>query len=162
MWTRLLGLIAGPTNCGDPFQTLLDLVEFAASANVPMFNVLPLERLDPGQQARSKRAAMDYCARVLIPSFGIFNEPGLKAACAELQSSAIRRQLAAGDTRPIDHYNLALALSTACLQQGKIQHAIVYLTRALIVNPQDNESRYYLELAKKQCNGHIAPALPLR
>jgi spermidine synthase len=233
---------------GTPFQTLLDLVEFAASANVPMFNILPFERLDPDQQTRYKHAVTDYCGRVLVPSYGIFNDPGPKADCAMLQAGAIRRQLAVDDTRPIDHYNLALALiagghkdeavqslreavaldhgyeaavtalglllaqagdlddavlqfaraarlapgkadphkylgmverrrgaldkavahlttalslaaddpvalgelGAAYLQQGKNQEAIVYLTRALNVNPNDRESRYYLQLAQEQ------------
>jgi spermidine synthase len=233
---------------GTPFQTLLDLVEFAASANVPMFNILPFERLDSDQQARYKHAVTDYCGRVLVPSYGIFNDPGPKADCAMLQAGAIRRQLAVDDTRPIDHYNLALALiagghkdeavqslreavaldhgyeaavtalglllaqagdlddavlqfaraarlapgkadphkylgmverrrgaldkavahlttalslaaddpvalgelGAAYLQQGKNQEAIVYLTRALNVNPNDRESRYYLQLAQEQ------------
>lgn len=95
---------------GNPFQPLLDLVEFGASANVPMFNILPFERLDADQQARYKQAVTDYCGRVLVPSYGIFNDPGLKADCAVLQAGAIGKQLAVDDTRPIDHYNLALAL----------------------------------------------------
>ena len=95
---------------GNPFQTLLDLVEFGASADVPMFNILPFERLAADQQARYRDAVTDYCGRVMVPSYGIFNDPGLKADCAELQAAAIRRQLAVDGTRPMDHYNLALAL----------------------------------------------------
>jgi Flp pilus assembly protein TadD len=41
-------------------------------------------------------------------------------------------------------------LGLAFLQQGKHRRAIEYLTKALKINPQDNESRYYLEVAKKQ------------
>ena len=48
-------------------------------------------------------------------------------------------------------------LGAVCLQQGKAQKAIVYLTRALNVNPQDQESQYYLQLAKKYCDDHPAP-----
>ena len=72
---------------GNPFQTLLDLVLFAASANVPIFNILPFERLTPDQQA------------------------------------------------------------------------IAYLTRALNVNPEDTESRYYLQLARKQWEGPPADSM---
>jgi spermidine synthase len=106
---------------GAPCQTLLDLVAFSASANVPMFNILPLERLEPDQQARYKQALTDYCGRVLVPSYGIFNDPGLKADCAALQAGAIRRQLAVDGTRPIDHYNLALALIAGGLRTEAIQ-----------------------------------------
>jgi tetratricopeptide (TPR) repeat protein len=235
----------------NPFKTLLDLVEFAASANVPMFNILPPERLDSNQKARYKQAVTNYCGRILVPSYGIFNDPGMKAHCAALQADAIRQQLTADDTRPMDHYNLALALmaggrkdkavqslrkavalghgneaavtalglllaeagklddaaiqfaravrlapgkadphkylgmverrrgaldkavvhlttalalaaedpvalgelGAACLQQGRNQEAIVHLTNALNVNPQDRESRYYLQLAKRQRDG---------
>lgn len=233
-------------------ETLLDVVEFAASANVPMFNVLPWPRLGSEQKSRYKRTVMDYCARLLVPSYGIFSDPELKACCANIQIHAIRKKLSDDDSYPIDHYNLALALiaagqkteavqslrravaldtayeaaitalglllaeageldeaarlladavvlspqkaapykflgmvelrreaietavanlstalalapddpvilselGVAFMRQGKNQEAVSYLTKALKKNPQDDESRYYLKLAKKKLDGN--------
>jgi tetratricopeptide (TPR) repeat protein len=50
-------------------------------------------------------------------------------------------------------------LGAACLQQGKNQKTVVYLTHALDLNPLDLESRYYLQLAEKHRDGRPAPAL---
>jgi spermidine synthase len=91
-------------------DTLLDLVEFAASANVPMFGVLPWSRLEQNQQLRYQEIVADYCGRVLVPSYGIFNDSELKAACADIQIAAIGKKITTDDeTNAIDHYNLALA-----------------------------------------------------
>ena len=76
---------------------------FAASANVPMFHLLPFEHLDPG----------------------------LKASCAAIQTSAIRKQLAVDATRPIDHYNLALGLMAG----GYKVEAIRSLHQAIALDP---------------------------
>ncbi|BBO82314.1 hypothetical protein DSCO28_28800 [Desulfosarcina ovata subsp. sediminis] len=92
------------------FTTLMDLVEFAASANVPMFNVLPWPQLENGQQLRYRKIVDSYCRRVLVPSYGIFNCPDLKAACAGIQATAIQKKITADNhATAIDHYNLALA-----------------------------------------------------
>ncbi|MEJ2640110.1 MAG: tetratricopeptide repeat protein, partial [Desulfosarcinaceae bacterium] len=115
---------------GNPFQTLLDLVEFSASADVPMFNILPFGRLDADQQARYKQTVTDYCGRVLVPSYGIFNDPDLKADCAALQAGAILKQLKVDDTRPMDHYNLALAL----IAVGQKVEAIQSLRKAVALD----------------------------
>ena len=90
--------------------TLMDLVEFAASANVPMFNVLPWPQLEKRHQLRYREVVNGYCRRVLVPSYGIFNWPELKAACADIQATAIQKKISADDNATaIDHYNLCLA-----------------------------------------------------
>ena len=115
----------------DPLKTLLELVIFNASANVPMFNVLPMERLDTGQQARYRQTVADYCARLLIPTYGVFNDAELKAECAAIQIRAIRKQLAHDDTRAIDHYNLALSLAAS----GQNDEAARSLRRTIALDP---------------------------
>ena len=112
-------------------ETLLDLVEFAASANLPMFNVLPWAHLDPDQQSRYKHDVMDYCRRVLVPSYGIFQDPELKAGCADIQADAIREKLAEDDSHAADHYNLGLALAAA----GRKEPAVRSLRRAVERDP---------------------------
>jgi spermidine synthase len=92
------------------YETLLDLVEFAASANVPIFGVLPWSRLEKNQQLRYRRIVADYCGRVLVPSYGIFNDSELKAACADIQIAAISKKISTDEAADaIDYYNLALA-----------------------------------------------------
>ena len=119
----------------DPMGSLLDLVIFNASANVPMFNLLPLERLNARQQARYKQTIAGYCSRVLIPTYAVFNDDGLKAGCAAIQVRAIRHQLDRDQSRAIDHYNLALGLAA----QGQNQEAAQSLRRAVSLNP-DNDT----------------------
>jgi spermidine synthase len=91
-------------------DTLLDLVQFAASANVPMFGVLPWSHLEQDQQLRYRQIVADYCGRVLVPSYDIFTDSALKAACADIQITAISTKITTDDEpNAIDHYNLALA-----------------------------------------------------
>ena len=118
-------------NASDPYRTLLDLVVFNASANVPMFNLFPMARLDPDQQARYRQTVADYCGRVLIPTYGVFNDPELKAGCAAIQAKAIQKQMAKDDSRPIDHYNLGLALAAG----GQNAEAVRSLDRAANLDP---------------------------
>lgn len=112
---------------GQDIETLMDLMTFSASANVPMFNLLPYTRLDPGQQARYKKVVMDYCGRVMVPSYDIFNHADLKACCADIQIHAIQKKISKDPSRSMDHYNLALALSAA----GQKALAIESLRRAV-------------------------------
>ncbi len=114
-------------------ETLLDLVQFAASANVPMFNVLPWPRLGSEQKSRYQQIVMDYCGRVLVPSYAIFNDPELKACCAGIQIDAIRKKLSDDDSYSIDHYNLALALIAA----GQRTEAVQSLRRAVALDTAD-------------------------
>ena len=117
------------------FATLLNLVEFAASANVPMFNVLPFSQLEKSDQLRYRKIVEDYCGRVLVPSYGIFNSVDLKTACAGIQAAAIEeKMMAEAGATAIDHYNLALAY----IAEGEQQRAADDLRKAIRLDP-DNE-----------------------
>jgi spermidine synthase len=96
--------------------TLLDLIEFSASANVPLFNVVRLDQLDSQQKARYKNAVIGYCSQVQVPSYDIFGDSELKACCADLQIDRIRQRLLREDSRSVDHYNLGLSLIAAGLK----------------------------------------------
>jgi spermidine synthase len=97
-------------------DTLLDLVEFSASANVPLFNVVRLDYLDPEQKDRYKNAVMGYCSQVQIPSYDIFKDSKMKGCCAELQIDKIRQRILTQGSRTVDHYNLGLSLVAAGLK----------------------------------------------
>ena len=112
-------------------ETFLDLMEFAASANLPMFNMLPPSRLSHEQRARQKQAVLDYCTRVLPPSYGIFQDPDLKAGCARIQVKAIRKKKADTIATPMDHFNLGLALMAA----GQMDEAVEALAEAADLDP---------------------------
>ncbi|MFH0730722.1 MAG: fused MFS/spermidine synthase [Pseudomonadota bacterium] len=109
-------------SAGGNTASLLDLVEFSASANVPLFNVLPWWQLSTEQQTRYQRAVLDYCGRIPVPSYDIFDVPGLKVCCAEVQRNAIYQKLSTEDPHPIDHYNLGLALIATKEKAEAVQH----------------------------------------
>ena len=110
------------------FSTLLDLVEFAASANVPMFSVLPYEQLENSDQLRYRKIVDGYCQRVMVPSYGIFNSADLKTACAGIQSAAIQKKIISDDGgTTVDHYNLALAY----IAQGEQKRGVDHLRTAI-------------------------------
>ena len=111
-------------------ETFLDLVGFAASANVPMFNMLPYDTLPEGQKTRYKQFVKDYCGRVVIPSYGIFNNSELKNCCAEIQIEAITKNMAKRTSNSMDHYNLALAL----LAFGRKNAAERHLRKAIALD----------------------------
>ncbi len=119
------------SDAADGIQSLLELVEFSASAHVPLFNVLPLQKLSPEQQARYQAAAADYCSRVPVPSYDIFRERELKVICAQVQAGAIGRKLSADDSNSIDHYNMGLALVAA----ERKSEAVHSLRRAVSLEP---------------------------
>jgi Flp pilus assembly protein TadD len=122
---RLLSIHDNPT-------TLLDLVEFAASANVPMFNVLSWPQLEQGQQLRYREIVDGYCQRVLVPSYAIFNCPDLKTACAGIQAAAMEKKIMADDdATAVDHYNLALAY----IAGGEKKQAADCLRTAIRLDP---------------------------
>jgi spermidine synthase len=97
-------------------HTLLDVVEFSASANVPLFNMVRLNHLDSEQRARYKNAVMCYCTHVQVPSYDIFGDSELKTCCAELQIDRIRQRILTQGSRTVDHYNLGLSLIAAGLK----------------------------------------------
>ena len=114
----------------DP-DTLLDLIEFSASANVPVFHLLELHHLAPTQRTRYKTVVNRYCSRNLVPSYGIFIDPTLKACCAETQIKAIQKRISIGEPRPSDHYNLALARAAA----DHREEAIGELKKSISMDP---------------------------
>ena len=130
----------------DPLGALLDLVLFNASANVPMFSLLPLDRLAASQQARYRQTVATYCSRVLIPSYSIFNDPGLKTECAAVQVEAIQKQLARNDTRAMDHFNLGLGL----IALGRTAEAAASLNRAIALDPGHDTAMTVLGLLLAQ------------
>jgi len=125
----------------DP-DTLLDLVAFSASANVPMFNVLPVAALNASQQQRYRQIITDYCRRILIPAYGVIGDPALKLCCADIQAEGIRRKLQTAEPRAMDHYNLGVALTTA----GRTTEAAVHLRTALAMQPGHTSARLALGL----------------
>jgi spermidine synthase len=163
----------------DP-DTLLDLIEFSASANVPVFNLLKLCHLSDEQQARYKTVVTGYCSRVLVPSYGVFIDPKLKACCAETQIKTMRKHISLDDPLPSDHYNLALALAAADHREeameelrktismdpmhepgylalgllmaeiGEFKDAAMYLENAVSLAPQKTELYKYLGMIEMQ------------
>ena len=109
-------------------ETFLDMVEFAASANVPMFNMLQYGTLSAEQKTRYKQSVRDYCGRVVIPSYGIFNDSELKSSCAEIQIEAITRKISDHTSNSMDHYNLALALLASGRKSAAEQHLRTAIT----------------------------------
>jgi spermidine synthase len=110
---------------------LLDLVEFSASANAPLFNVVKMNHLGPEQQERYKNAVSRYCSQVQVPSYGIFSDLDLKEHCAGLQIHKIQQRLSASDSHPADYYNLGLALIAA----NRSAEAITAFQTAVFLDP---------------------------
>lgn len=115
-----IGLLALAIPLGHPlYQALYDrlldypwcyqMAIFVGCANVPVFNLLPWDKLDTRQQTRYRQTVLDYCRRVLVPSYSLIGDPFLKGGCAKVQMQAIRGKIAGDDSHPIDHHNLALA-----------------------------------------------------
>jgi spermidine synthase len=129
----------------DP-DTLLDLVEFASSANVPLFSMFNLEGLTPFQKGRYIEIVQGFCGRALVPSYDIFAEPESKKKCAEIHISKIRHRLAMDNSRAFDHYNLSLALIAA----GKEEEAIRELETTIALDPfhEDGHTALGLLLAE--------------
>jgi spermidine synthase len=163
-------------------HTLLDLIEFSASANVPLFNVVSLNHLDFEQKVRYKNVVMGYCSQVQVPSYDIFGDSELKACCAELQIDRIRQRLLTEGSRTVDHYNLGLSLIAAGLkdeaarefrttilldpwhegaytalglllaQAGKLDEAARYFSRVLEMAPRKAAPYKYLGMVQRRQN----------
>ncbi len=96
----------------DP-ETFLDLIEFAGSANVPLFSMLHPGTLTPSQKGRYFEVVKRFCSQALVPSYHVFAEAESKKACAEIHVAKIEQKLAQGNPRAQDHYNRGLALIAA-------------------------------------------------
>ena len=129
----------------DP-DTFLDLIEFASSANVPLFSMLNPEDLTPLQKARYMEIVERFCNQALVPSYHIFAECESKKKCAEIHISKIRHRLAMGDSRAFDHYNLSLALIAA----GQEEEAMRELRTTIALDPfhEDGHTALGLLLAE--------------
>jgi len=99
-------------------NTYLDLIEFSASAGVPIFNLLTLGNLEEQQANRYRSIIEDYCQRLLLPSYALISDPELRHSCASAQSLIIKMKIAAGEGTFVDRYNLALANITTDNKQA--------------------------------------------
>jgi spermidine synthase len=115
----------------DATDQLLDLVEFAASVNVPLFNTIHQKDLTTSQQNRYHRVLTSFCKQTLVPSYSIFSDIALKKECAEIQIGKIRQKMATGNRRADDYYNLGLSLITT----GRIEEAISQLESTVNLDP---------------------------
>ncbi len=96
----------------DP-DTFLDLIEFAASANVPLFPMLAIESLTSAQKDRYMGIVKRFCEQALVPSYQVLAGSEPRKVCAEIHVAKIRHHLNTCDARGDDHYNLGLALIAA-------------------------------------------------
>lgn len=126
----------------DAMDQLLDLIEFAASVNIPIFHSINHQDLSPSGQNRYHRIVKSFCEKTLVPSYNLFSDTTLKQECAEVQINMIKQKMTSGDFRADDHYNLGLALSAA----GKMEDAVLHLETTVTMDP------FHLD-------GHIAMGL---
>jgi spermidine synthase len=125
---------------------LLDLIEFSASANVPTFNLVRYRELKPEQKERYKKAVMNFCNCVQLPSYDIFEDIELKRYCAALQVDKIRQKVLTKETTASDHYNLGISLIAA----GQEEEATGEFRKTLSIDPlqEDGYTALGLLLAK--------------
>jgi spermidine synthase len=117
-------------------NALLDLIEFAASANTPLFTMLNPEELTPSQRERYVEIMKRFCGRTLVPSYRIFPDHESKEECAAIQIGMIRERLAVDASRADDHYNLSLSLIPA----GRTEEAIDELELTATLDPLHEEA----------------------
>jgi|GEM_PF-3552790 len=137
---------------------------------------------------RYRFAVQEYCGRVPVPSYDIFNDPELKSCCAEVQINAIGRKLLDDDSHPIDHYNMGLALIATkqksravqslrravaldpgyepailalgllLAETGELDEAAVFLSAAVALNPQKADPYKYLGMVELR-RGELSSAI---
>jgi Flp pilus assembly protein TadD len=117
-------------------DALLDLIEFAASANTPLFTMLNPEGLTLSQRERYMGILKCFCGRTLVPSYRIFPDRESKEECAAIQIDMIRQRLAVDASRADDHYNLSLSLIPA----GRTKEAIGELELSTALDPLHEEA----------------------
>jgi spermidine synthase len=118
-------------NASDTTDQLLDLIEFAASASIPLFYTINQKDLTASQQNRYHRIVKSFCEQTLVPSYSIFSDIALKKECAKIQIGKIRQKMATGNPKADDYYNLGLSLITT----GQIEEAILHLESAVNLDP---------------------------
>ena len=82
----------------------------------------------------------------------LYERPILRPILYHIADTAVTNLSTALAFIPDDSVVLS-ELGVTFIRQGKNQEAVSYLTKALENNSQDPESRYYLEIAKKQLDG---------
>jgi spermidine synthase len=175
----------------DP-DTLLDLIEFGGSANVPLFSMLHLGTLTPSQKGRYSEIVKSFCSQSLVPSYHVFAESESKKTCAEIHAAKIEQKLAQGNPRSQDHYNLGLALIAAgrgvdaaeefrqtmllqplredaytalgllLAEAGRLKEAVGYLSRAVELAPLDADTHKNLAMAEARLGNLENASMHLR
>jgi tetratricopeptide (TPR) repeat protein len=115
----------------DTVDQLLDLIEFAASVNIPIFHSINHQDLKTSVQNRYHRIVRNFCENTLVPSYSLFPDITFKQECAEIQINMIKQKMATAYSRSDDHYNLGLALSAA----GKMEEAVLHLETTVTMDP---------------------------
>ncbi len=172
----------------DAVDQLLDLIEFAASVNIPIFHSINHQDLEPSGQNRYQQIVKSFCEKTLVPSYSLFSDITLKHECAETQINMIKQKTASGDFGVDDHYNLGLALSAAgrmeeavshleatvtmdpfhidghmamgllMAEQGHMEKAVHYFTKILKIAPMNAHAQKYMGMAKFQ-QGNLEQAV---
>jgi spermidine synthase len=114
----------------DAVDQLLDLIEFAASVNIPIFHSINHQDLKVRAKPVSNNCKK-FLRKTLVPSYNLFSDITLKQECAEIQINMIKQKMASGEFRADDHYNLGLALSAA----GKMEEAVLHLETTVTMDP---------------------------
>ena len=170
----------------DP-DTILDLIAFAASANVPLFSMLEIDSLTAPQKHRYMDILQRFCEQTLVPSYHVLMGSEPRKVCAEIQAAKIRRRLDSGHYYAHDHYNLGLALLAAGRQDeaveafrqtvsmdpfhakaytalgllsaetGSLKEAVTYLSQAEEVAPLDADVHRNLGMVEARL-GNVAEA----
>ncbi len=117
-------------------EVVLNLVEFSASANAPLFKLVDPDTLSPEQRERYRKAATGYCGQALVPSFGIFSDAWTKTKCANIQAEKISKKISAHGAYPNDYYNLGLAF----LGAGRKAEAAVRFQNAIALDSRHEPS----------------------
>ena len=169
--SKILGASSDP-------ETFLDLIEFAGSANVPLFSMLAIESLTAPQKNRYMAIVKHFCERALVPSYHVFIGSEPRKVCADIHVAKIRHRLNNSDHGGRDHYNLGLALIAAGREEealeafrqtvsldpfheeaytalgllsakaGKLQDAVAFFSRAVELAPLDADVHRNLAMAE--------------
>jgi spermidine synthase len=146
----------------DAVDHLLDLLEFAASVNIPLFHSIYPQDLEPLGQNRYQQIVRSFCENTLVPSYSLFSDITLKRECAETQIVKMRTKIASRSSKADDHYNLGLALIAAESTEGAVSHLETtvdmdpfhldgYLALGLLMAEQENMEKavyYFTKILK--------------
>lgn len=136
-------------------DAFLDLIEFSASANTPLFSALSPEALTSSRKDRYMKIVHRFCDQFPVPSYRIFADQESKRECATIQIGKISGKLAADDSRADDHYNLSLSLIAA----GREEEAIHELETAISLDPLHDDAHTALGLVLAE-TGRVRESIP--